>query len=136
MIKFTVQSDISTGLALRIANKTDIAGRITAEQVRKDTSQYVPMLTGSLDDRTIVKGTSIIYPGPYARYLYYGKVMVDPDTGSTYAKPGATKVLTDRNLVFTKDFHGQAQAFWFEASKAQNKDKWLQVMQRAVDRYG
>lgn len=136
MIKFTVQSDISTGLAPRIANKTDIAGRITAEQVRKDTSQYVPMLTGSLDDRTIVKGTSIIYPGPYARYLYYGKVMVDPDTGSTYAKPGATKVLTDRNLVFTKDFHGQAQAFWFEASKAQNKDKWLQVMQRAVDRYG
>lgn len=107
--------------------------RVVAEQARKDTSPFVPFLTGSLENRTRVEGNTIIYPGPYARFLYYGKVMIDPDTGSTYARPNATKVLTDRNLVFTKDFHGQAQAFWFEASKAQNKDKWLRIAQRTAD---
>lgn len=131
-MKFVVCTDVSATLGAVIANKTDSVGRVVAEQVRKDTSPFVPMLTGSLDDRTRVEGNTIIYPGPYARYLYYGKVMVDPDTGSPWAKAGATKVLTDRNLVFTTDFHGQAQALWFEAAKAQNKDKWLRVAQKAA----
>lgn len=132
-MRITVHSDISSTLASAIADRTDRATRVLAEQARKDTSPYVPMLTGSLDNRTRVEGNTIIYPGPYARFLYYGKVMVDPDTGSPWAKAGATKVVTDRDLVFTTDFHPQAQAFWFEASKAQNKDKWLRIAQRTAE---
>lgn len=132
-MRITVHSDISSTLASAIADRTDRATRILAEQARKDTSPYVPMLTGSLDNRTRVEGNTIIYPGPYARFLYYGKVMVDPDTGSPWAKAGATKVVTDRDLVFTTDFHPQAQAFWFEASKAQNLDKWLRIAQRTAE---
>ena len=78
----------------------------------------------------------IVYPGPYARFLYYGKVMVDPNTGSTYAPEGGTKVVTDRNLVFTQTVHPQAQSHWFEASKAQNLDKWIRVAEKAVKKYG
>ena len=132
-MRITVHSDISSTLASAIADRTDRATRILAEQARKDTAPYVPMLTGSLDNRTRVEGNTIIYPGPYARFLYYGKVMVDPDTGSPWAKAGATKVVTDRDLVFTTDFHPQAQAYWFEASKAQNKDKWLRIAQRTAE---
>ena len=62
--------------------------------------------------------------------------MVDPETGSAWAKKGATKVLTDRNLVFNTTVHGQAQSHWFEASKAQNLGKWENVMQEAVIKYG
>ena len=134
MIQFHIRSDL--GLSARLEETARSAGRVLAEQVRKDTSPFVPMLTGSLDNRTEVKGTEIIYPGPYARFLYYGKVMVDPNTGSTWAPAGGSKVLTDRNLVFTTDFHGQAQAHWFEAAKAQNKDKWERVAQKAVARFG
>lgn len=131
---FTVHSDVL--LADALARKAERAEFAVAQQIRKDTSPYVPLRTGSLDIRTRVDGNSVVYPGPYARFLYYGKVMVDPNTGSTWAPLGGTKVVTDRDLVFTKDFHPQAQAFWFEASKAQNKEKWLRVAQAAVKKYG
>ena len=57
--------------------------------------------------------------------------MVDPNTGSSYAPKGGTKVLTDKNLVFNQAIHPQAQDHWFEASKAQNLDKWLRVAEKA-----
>lgn len=79
-------------------------------------------------------GAEVIYPGPYARYLYYGKLMVDPATGSSYAKKGTIKVLTDKNLVFNKAMHAQAQSHWFEASKAENSEKWIRVADKAVKR--
>ncbi len=119
-----------------IARACTKAEHAVAEQVEKDTQPFVPMLTGSLTQRTRVDGSTVIYPGPYARFLYYVKVMVDPNTGSTYAPKGGTKVVTDRNLVFNKTMHPQAQAHWFEASKAQNLDKWVRVADKAVKKFG
>ena len=58
--------------------------------------------------------------------------MVNPETGSTYAKKGMTKVLTDKNLVFTKYFHNHAQSHWFQASKAQNLKEWREVAAKAL----
>ncbi|MBQ2141397.1 MAG: hypothetical protein II433_09940 [Acidaminococcaceae bacterium] len=135
-MNFTVKTDITADLAKVLSNATDRAAHAVAVQVEKDTSPFVPFLTGSLDTRTKVEGNTIIYPGPYARFLYYGKLMVDPDTGSAWARKGKTKVVTDRDLVFTTDFHSQAGAFWFERSKAQNLPKWLRVAQKAVNKYG
>ena len=135
MLKFTVHCNLS-GIGPMLRNASDKAQTAVAIQTQKDTSPYVPALTGSLDQRTRVDENQIIYPGPYARYLYYGKLMVDPTTGSSYAPKGATKVLTDKNLVFNKTMHSQAQAHWFEASKAENMDKWLRVAGKAVKRYG
>nr|DAQ42079.1 MAG TPA: Minor capsid protein [Caudoviricetes sp.] len=132
MLTFKVQTNLSEALAAAIGKAATRAEHIVAVQAAKDTSPYVPFLTGSLDERTRVSGNTIIYPGPYARYLYYGKVMVDPETGSTYAKKGMAKVLTDKNLVFTKYFHNQAQSHWFEASKAQNLEKWRDVAGKAM----
>lgn len=119
-----------------LRNASNKAQHAVAIQAQKDTSPYVPALTGSLDQRTRVDENQIIYPGPYARYPYYGKLMVDPTTGSSYAPKGATKVLTDKNLVFNKAMHSQAQDHWFEASKAENMGKWLRVAGKAVKRYG
>lgn len=132
MLKFSVKADGFDALQEKLTQACTKAEHIVATQVRKDTSQYVPFLTGSLDQRTRVDGNEIIYPGPYARFLYYGKVMVDPETGSTYAKKGATKVLTDKNLEFNKAGHNQAQSYWFEASKAENLKKWIRVADKAV----
>lgn len=132
MLTFKVQTDLSEALAAAIGKAATRAEHIVAVQAAKDTSPYVPFLTGSLDERTRVSGNTIIYPGPYARYLYYGKVMVNPETGSTYAPKGGTKVLTDKNLVFNKSGHAQAQAHWFEASKAQNLKEWREVAAKAL----
>lgn len=119
MLKFSVKAEGFDALQEKIAQACSKAEHALAVQVQKDTSPFVPFLTGSLDQRTQVVGDSIIYPGPYARFLYYGKVMIDPETGSTYAPKGGTKVLTDKNLVFNTSGHSQAQSHWFEASKAE-----------------
>ena len=143
-LKFTVDFSDITELKEKIEASTQKAPMIVAEQVRKDTESYVPMLTGSLTQRTRVEGDTIIYPGPYARYLYHGKYMVDK-TGKgpmhytdkagneviRYRK-GSTLVPTDRNLVFNTAVHQKAQAHWFEASKADNLEKWLKVAEKAV----
>lgn len=134
MLKFSVHTSGISVIPERLNAASEKAEHTVAVQVQKDTSPYVPFLTGSLDQRTRVDGSEVIYPGPYARYLYHGKVMVDPETGSAYAPKGGTKVVTDRNLVFNKAMHSQAQAYWFEASKAENMDKWLRVADKAVKR--
>ena len=45
-------------------------------------------------------------------------------------------MVTDRNLVFNRSVNPQAQAHWFEASKAQNLEKWLRVYKKARKKYG
>ena len=120
----------------KLAESCTRAESIVGQQVIKDTAPFVPALTGSLTIRTRLDGNKIIYPGPYARFLYYGKVMVDPQTGSTFAPKGGTKVLTNRDLVFSKAMHPQAQSHWFEASKAQNMEKRVRVADKAVKKFG
>ena len=135
-VKFSVYMEGMDAIKETLAKRCKKAEHVLAVQIEKDTVPFVPALTGSLTEKTRVVGNIIIYPGPYARFLYNGKVMVDPNTGSTYAPKGGTKVVTDRNLAFTQTVHPQAQSHWFEASKAQNFDKWLRVAKKAVKKYG
>lgn len=148
-LKFKVDVSGWSDIKSKIANMSDRAEHIVAVQAAKDTSPYVPAKNLMLDRTTRVEGNTIIYPGPYARYLYYGKVMVDAETGRGPAhfkdkfgneliryRKGATLKATEKNLVFNTKVHSQARSHWFEASKAQNLDKWLRVAQKAVDKYG
>lgn len=132
MLKFDVRFEGAEAIRSAVENSCTRAEHIVAQQIAKDTAPFVPALTSSLDQRTRVVDDAVIYPGPYARFLYNGKVMVDPNTGSTFAPPGGSKVVTDRNLVFTQSVHAQAQSHWFEASKAQNLNKWLRIADKAV----
>lgn len=131
-VVFKVRTSGMDKVVQKINKAATAAETAIATQVMKDTSPYVPMRTGSLDQRTHVDGNTVVYPGPYARYLYYGKLMVDPETGSAWASKGSSKVLTDKNLVFSTAGHAKAQSHWFEASKAQNIEKWERVAARVV----
>ena len=134
-VTFNVRFDGLSPLLKAMAENATEAEHAVAQQVKKDTAPFVPMMTGSQNQRTRVDGNLVIYEGPYARFLYHGKVMIDPDTGSTYAPKGGTKVVTDRNLVFNTASHAQAQAYWFEASKAQNVEKWAKVAGKAMKKW-
>lgn len=135
-MKFKVHTDGFNELREAVTKAAPRAEHVVALQAERDTQTFVPSLTNSMTLRTRVAGNTIIYPGPYARFLYHGKVMVDPNTGSTYAPKGGTKVVTDKNLVFSQAVHPQAQDHWFEASKAQNLEKWLRVGGKAVSNFG
>ena len=132
-IKFDVQINGIDAMGKAVAESCSRAEHILAVQVEKDTAPFVPMLTGSLRARTRVTGNEIIYPGPYARYLYYGKLYVDPLTKSSFARKGATKVpaVPEKDLIFHRP---GTCSHWFEASKAQNIEKWLRVAEKAVKR--
>lgn len=135
MLRVSVCTEGLESIKEKLAQSCTEAEHMVSIQVQKDTSPFVPAsgAPAGMDTRTKVDGSMVIYPGPYARYLYLSKLMVDPETGSSYAKKGRTKVLTDKNLVFSKAMHAQAQAYWFEASKAQNLDKWIRVAEKAVE---
>ena len=132
MLKLTVHTKGLEEIKDKLMQASSKAEHTLAIQIRKDTSPYVPALTGDLDRRTKVDGPRIIYPGPESRMLYYGKLMVDPETGSSYAPKGGTNVVTDKDLVFNKSMHAQAQSHWVEASKSENLEKWVRVADKAV----
>lgn len=128
MISFKVKtSDFST-----ILPSTDKAEKTLAAQVMTDTDKFVPALTGSFAQRTHIEESTIVYPGPYARFLYYGKVMIYEPTGSTWAPKYEHKVVTGRDLIMGKSMHPLATSHWFEVSKAANLEKWLRVAGRLV----
>ena len=138
MLKFKVISEFDPGM---LKGPVREAETWLANEVLKDTERYVPALTKSLTIRAYVEGSTVVYPGPYARYLYYGKVMIDPviqaagfqrKDGTWRSRKGAVKQATNRDLDIKKDVHDQAQAFWFEASKAQNLPKWVKGVAELV----
>lgn len=86
---------------------------------------YTPTLSTALR-KSAVAGTKIgsgkiEYASPYARYQYYGKLMVSSVTGSAYARQGEKKVLTDKDLVYNKSKEPLAGKLWFERMKADKK---------------
>lgn len=90
---------------------------------------YTPMRNGILM-KAAVHGTKIgsgriYYHSPYARYQYYGKLMVSSVTGSPFARRGESKVLTNTDLKYNTFRHPLAQRLWFEAMKADKKEQIL-----------
>lgn len=133
-LRIDMKETFSAALRKKLADAGPRAAHAVAVQIAKDTEPFVPAQTKSLVNRSKVVENMVVYPGPYARFLYYGKLMVDPETGSAWARKGANKVLTGTNLNIKTNVHGQAQSHWFEASKAQNKDKWVELAKKAVKR--
>lgn len=90
---------------------------------------YTPMRNGIMM-KSPVLGTkigsgNIVYQSPYARYQYYGKMMVSRITGSPWARQGESKILTEKDLTYDTARHPKAQRMWFEAMKADKKEQIL-----------
>ena len=90
---------------------------------------YTPYRNGMLEESTTL-GTKIgsgeiNQISPYARFQYYGKVMVSPITGSPWAAKGEKKILTDRDLQYGTSKHPLAGKMWFDRMVADHKDDIL-----------
>ncbi len=97
--------------------------------------QYCPWETGNLAKSaytaTQIGSGKVIYPGPYAHYLYYGGVygpnipIFDDDSGEPtgfFSPPNKKKHPTGRALEYSTDVNPLAGAFWFERMKADHLD--------------
>lgn len=86
--------------------------RVLANEIMRYADDYAPFDTGSLKNTAFIgsMGDEIIYPMPYASYLYNGYLMVDPITkkGCFYnpitnrhwSRPNTQKELTNTPLHF------------------------------------
>lgn len=91
--------------------------------INKRITRYMPYRTGALSTKLkyIKSPTEIEVLAPYARYQYYGKVMVNAATGKGPAfipgvgyryKKGTILRATDRNLQYDKTKNALAGPYW------------------------
>lgn len=121
----------------KLAEKIDKAQRELDEQILEDMVSFMPMDTGNLMWETMAindvgSGELILDPVNYARFLYHGKLMVYPPTGSSWAPRYETKAVTDIPLKYDKSHHADAGPEWFERAKEARKKTWLKVAREAV----
>lgn len=144
-LKLSIRDGFSDVLLRKLEAAGPKVAHALANEIAKDTEPFVPALTKSLANRTQIVDNQIIYPGPYARYLYEGKVMVDSTTGKGPMKivgkdgsevirfrKGAKLRPTDQPLDIKTDVHEDATDHWLEASKIKNLDKWTRAAGRLV----
>ena len=102
---------------------------IDAEVLRR-MAPFTPFDTGALQNNVYAKAGEVIYTVPYARYLYYGKAMASPSTGSSWAGSGEEKILMGKPLHFKgAPMRG---AYWFLRMKAQQGQEILKGAGRLV----
>ena len=91
---------------------------------------YTPFRAGILEKSatigTVIGSGEINQIAPYARFQYYGKVMVSSVTGSPWASKGEKKILTDRDLQYDTSRHPLAGKMWFERMKSDKKNQILE----------
>lgn len=113
-------------------------------QVLQACRALMPLRTGSLQDRSYVEdnGRRVVFPGPYARMLYMGKVMVDAKTGKGPRKiptgpgeyvlrfrKGAKLTPTNRRLTYSNP---EAVDHWFDEAKARNLPYWVNGVENII----
>lgn len=103
-------------------------------QVMNDMVPYMPHRDGTLVNLTrmqsaALQGTGKVVAGapPQGRFLYEGKVMIDPVTGSPWARKGAKKVVTERPLTYSNP---KATPHWFDTAKDAHGKSWVKGVKR------
>ena len=101
----------------------------TANVLRR-IKRYMPFLSGMTYKVTVaqtdISKPYIVTDTPYAKYLFYGKVMVDPKTGAAgfmtpegwRSRKNCVKVLTGRDLQYTRTKNPNAGPRWDRALSA------------------
>ena len=110
--------------------------KFAANEWHKLISPYTPMQTGGVMETVDIRPKEIEYLHPGARYLYHGKLMVDAETGSAWARKDSKKVLTQTPLQYQKDKHPLATKEWDKVAEPTQKPKLIRAMQGYINRGG
>lgn len=118
-------------------------------QIMHDMTPYMPLVSGVFIQLTRTRSAALAGTGvvcaattPYGRYLYYGKKMVDSQTGRgprrmvmpdgeviyRYRK-GATLTATNTPLHYS---NASARAEWYKVAKKKHIDEWTDLVEEAL----
>ena len=138
---------IATILTRIGVNKTgDVQMQLT-RIINKRITRYMPFRSGALATKLkyIKSPTEIEVIAPYARYQYYGKVMVNSKTGKGPAlipgvgfryRKGTTLKVTNRDLEYDTTKNPRAGPFWDKRMMAAEKGAIVSDIQAYVRRKG
>lgn len=110
-------------------------------------TKYMPFRTGALATKSkhIKSSTEIEVAAPYALYMYYGKVMVNSETGKGPAfipgvgyryRKGTVLKATERDLNYDLTKHPKAGPFWDRRMMASEAAQIAHDIQVYVNRRG
>lgn len=109
------------------------------KNISKSIQRFMPRRTGRFIIDTgrqskPLRGMGVVVggTGPMGRFLYMGKLMVDPVTGSPWARKGAKKVVTDTPLKYNQASNSNAGPDWFPRAKAADGEKWIKQCKRTA----
>jgi len=122
------------------------AQRFHTANVLKRIKRYMPFVSGMTYKITVaqtdISRPYIITDTPYAKYLFYGKVMIDPQINAAgfmtsegwRSRKGSVKVLTDRDLQYNRNKNPHAGPRWDRALSAAEGKAMAADLQRYLNR--
>lgn len=127
-------------------DKTGDVQMFHTQNVLKRIKRYMPFRTGATYKITVAQ-TNIAKPEivtdvPYGKYLYYGKVMIDPKLGVAgfmtpegwRSRKKCVKVLTGRDLQYTRTKNPRAGSYWDRTLSAYEGKAMAADLQRYMNR--
>jgi len=116
------------------------------QNVLRRIKKYLPFVSGALykitQIQTDIRKPEIVTDAPQAKYLFYGKVMIDPKINAAgfltpegwRSRKGSIKVRTDRDLEYTKTQNPAAGPRWDKALSATEGAAMAADLQRFINR--
>lgn len=119
-----------------------------SEIVFNGSIKYMPMDTGNfinlsrIHSEPLFAQGELLYPDPYAQYLYQGHVMVNEKTGKGPAlipnvgyryKKGTTLKATERPLTYDQSANPLAGPRWVERAKNDHYEEWCEELQKYIN---
>lgn len=145
--KVDVNVDVHDLLAQFGLEEGGIVQQVIDKSVIDYCMPYVPHDTGTLETSpyavTVIGSGEVVYPGPYAHYMYYGEVygpnvpvFID-DSGEPayfFSPPGEKKHPTGKQLQYSTDYNPLAGPFWLERMKADHLQDIIEEARKNVRR--
>lgn len=131
-MKLTVVSNLDDALTMMRKRGLEPEGRVQrmfTVRCAAEMDRYIPFQEGALKNTRIIETDSVTYNTPYARYHYFGKLML-AKSGSSFAKKGERKYLTKTDM----EYHGAPKRgpFWDKRMWADKRDKIVNDVARAA----
>lgn len=105
--------------------------------VMQDMIPFMPKQTGTFINVTQGMSQAIAGSGrvvaaapPMGRFLYEGKVMVGERSRSAWAAKGEKKVITEKDLSFSRHANPKVTAHWFDAAKKYHGKSWVRKVKK------
>lgn len=131
-MNLSVKVDINIPKHLSVV-RSDRLWTFAASELHRLLVPYIPMVTGTTSESVIIRPGELEFIAPNAHFLNKGELMVDPVTGSSYARKGVKKIYAGKSLDLTHNKHPKSTKEWLDSAMPTEKPKLDAALQDYID---